>query len=306
LLSGDLRHIAACGRHDAAGRPYAPRTPREAIDAGVSMAAEDRHQILADAGGLAGRYDCRTISLPHLGKWFPTGFTSGGRDVTEAELAVTRLGIKTNSARATLASLSGGNQQKVILGRWEAEPCRLLLLDEPFQGVDVGARQDIIQAIRANRSRATLIATSDPEEALEVADRILHIDRHTLVPGASVAQSAKPKAFDHDHPGKPQRAQSPDPITCRHLENSVALLRSGGVLFLLIAMLVGFWIAQPVFINLVNLMSILQAVSVVAILGVGVTLTLAVGGFRPVDRGDLGIVCDGGDLCDDRLAAECL
>jgi simple sugar transport system permease protein len=69
------------------------------------------------------------------------------------------------------------------------------------------------------------------------------------------------------------------PTPANHLANSVALLRSGGVLFLLIAMLVGFWIAQPVFINLVNLMSILQAVSVVAILGVGVTLTLAVGGF---------------------------
>jgi simple sugar transport system permease protein len=63
------------------------------------------------------------------------------------------------------------------------------------------------------------------------------------------------------------------------LESASTVLRAGGVLFLLVAMLVGFWIAQPVFINLVNLMSILQAVSVVAILGVGVTLTLAIGGF---------------------------
>jgi simple sugar transport system ATP-binding protein len=55
------------------------------------------------------------------------------------------------------------------------------LLDEPFQGVDVGARQDIIRAIRSRTDRATLIATSDPEEAIEVADRILVMDRHGLV-----------------------------------------------------------------------------------------------------------------------------
>ena len=63
------------------------------------------------------------------------------------------------------------------------------------------------------------------------------------------------------------------------LERAAALLRSGAVLFLLVAMVLGFWLAQPVFINVVNLMSILQGVSVVAILGAGVTLTLAVGGF---------------------------
>jgi simple sugar transport system ATP-binding protein len=79
-----------------------------------------------------------------------------------------------------------------VIARWEAEPSRLLLLDEPFQGVDVGARHDIIRAIRARSDRATLIATSDPEEAYEVADRILVIDRHVLMPaeGGIAAPSA--------------------------------------------------------------------------------------------------------------------
>jgi simple sugar transport system ATP-binding protein len=181
-IFGNLR--LASGTMTLDGAPYAPADPRAAIDAGVSMAAEDRHKSSLMPAGWPGDTIPQTISLPHLNRWFPNGFTSGGRDVVEAEQAVTRLGIKANSARATLASLSGGNQQKVILGRWEAEPCRLLLLDEPFQGVDVGARQDIILAIRANRSRATLIATSDPEEALEVADRIIQIDQHTLLTAA--------------------------------------------------------------------------------------------------------------------------
>jgi len=69
---------------------------------------------------------------------------------------------------------------------------RLLLLDEPFQGVDVGARADIAAAVRAQSDVATLIATSDPEEALEVADRILTLDASGLRPFADNAAEAPP------------------------------------------------------------------------------------------------------------------
>ncbi|MDB5556891.1 MAG: transporter ATP-binding protein [Rhizobium sp.] len=180
------------------GAAYAPASPSDAIRAGVFMAAEDRHRSSLMPAGWPGDTIAETIGLPHLGNWFPSGFTIGRRDIEEARLAITRLGIKAQSPRSTLASLSGGNQQKVILGRWEAEPCRLLLLDEPFQGVDVGARQDIIAAVRDNRDRATLIATSDPEEALEVADRIIHIDHHTLL-GTAPVTPGQPKVPDHVH-----------------------------------------------------------------------------------------------------------
>ena len=75
---------------------------------------------------------------------------------------------------------SGGT--KVVLARWLAERPRVLLLDEPFQGVDVGARADIAAAVRAQSDVATVIATSDAEEALEVADRILVLDAEGLRP----------------------------------------------------------------------------------------------------------------------------
>ncbi|MET0746933.1 MAG: ATP-binding cassette domain-containing protein, partial [Rhizobium sp.] len=131
-----------------------------------------------------------TISLPHLAKWYRHGFLFGDRERREADTAIERLHIKASDPLASIWTLSGGNQQKVVLARWEAEPSRLLLLDEPFQGVDVGARQDIIQAIRSRSDRATLIATSDPEEAIEVADRILVMDRHGLVPTTTEHLSA--------------------------------------------------------------------------------------------------------------------
>ena len=69
-----------------------------------------------------------------------------------------------------------------MIGRWQSAPCRLLLLDEPFQGVDVGARRDIVEAIRADRrDGATLIATSDVEEAIEAADVVAVMRGHSIV-----------------------------------------------------------------------------------------------------------------------------
>jgi simple sugar transport system ATP-binding protein len=163
------------------GLIYSPRTAADAIAAGIVMAAEDRHRSSLMPASWPGSSIAATISLPHLAKWYRHGFLFGDREKREADKAIDRLHIKASDPLASIWTLSGGNQQKVVLARWEAEPSRLLLLDEPFQGVDVGARQDIIQAIRSRTDRATLIATSDPEEAIEVADRILVMDRHGLV-----------------------------------------------------------------------------------------------------------------------------
>ncbi|MBB3290149.1 MULTISPECIES: sugar ABC transporter ATP-binding protein [unclassified Rhizobium] len=162
------------------GAPFEPASPAEAIARGVVMAAADRHRSSLMPLDWPGESIASTISLPHLKQWYPSGFLFSGRETREGEKAIRRLGIKASGPDASVWSLSGGNQQKVVLARWEAEPSRLLLLDEPFQGVDVGARQDIIAAIRAHSDRATLIATSDPEEALEVADRVVLMEHHTL------------------------------------------------------------------------------------------------------------------------------
>ncbi len=172
----------ADGTMELDGKVYHPRSPADGIAAGVAMAGEDRHRSSLMPAAWPGNSLAATISLPHLKKWYPFGLMASGREAREATLAISRIGIKAAGPFASVWTLSGGNQQKAVLARWEAEPSRLLLLDEPFQGVDVGARDDIIKAIRSRRDRATLIATSDPEEALEVADRIVTIDSHTLLP----------------------------------------------------------------------------------------------------------------------------
>ena len=85
-----------------------------------------------------------------------------------------QLGVVCQSETDAIGTLSGGNQQKVMIARWLMEPCRVLLLDEPFQGVDIGARRDIGEHIRASSSgRATLVFMTEIDEAIEIADRIV-------------------------------------------------------------------------------------------------------------------------------------
>jgi len=168
------------GRMLLAGRPFAPSGPAEAIAAGIVLAGPDRHRSSFMPPDWPGGSVAGTIALPHLRRWFPHGFLVGDHERRAAEAGIARLGIRASGPDARLSTLSGGNQQKVVLARWQAEPARVLLLDEPFQGVDVGARADIIAALRADRAAATLITTSDPEEAMEVADRILAMDTNGL------------------------------------------------------------------------------------------------------------------------------
>jgi simple sugar transport system ATP-binding protein len=172
----------AGGTLQLGGKTFQPRSPGEAIAAGVVLAGPDRHRSSFVPSDWPGGSVAETISLPHLRRWFPAGFLVGDRERRAAADAIARLSIRAAGPRARLATLSGGNQQKVVLARWQAEPARVLLLDEPFQGVDVGARADIVEALRADSATATLVATSDLEEALQLADRIFVMERHQLTP----------------------------------------------------------------------------------------------------------------------------
>ena len=169
------------------GATWRPTGPAEAIARGVFMAGEDRWAssllpATTPGGDIAG-----TIALPHRRAWFPRGLISLQRERAAAREAIDALRIRCRGPADSLEALSGGNQQKVVLGRWRAAPCRLLLLDEPLQGVDVGARRDIIDSLRATRAgAATLIAVSDVEEALECADRVVVMRDHSIVAARDV------------------------------------------------------------------------------------------------------------------------
>jgi simple sugar transport system ATP-binding protein len=164
------------------GSKWRPTGPGDAVRNGVFMAGEDRWLSSLLPPTTLGADITGTIALPHRPRWFPFGLVRQAREEAAAAEAIAALDIRCASSGDTLDLLSGGTQQKVVVGRWQAEPCHLLLLDEPFQGIDVGARRDLIAAIRSSRcGSATLIATSDIEEAVEVADVVVVMRNHTIV-----------------------------------------------------------------------------------------------------------------------------
>jgi simple sugar transport system ATP-binding protein len=176
-----VRPLAA-GTMSLEGLPWKPARPADAIRGGVFLAGEDRWRTSLFPASVPFASVAGTISFPFLSSWFALGPVRVSRENAVAADAIRRFGIKCSGPDARLETLSGGNQQKVVIARWHAHAARVLLLDEPFQGVDIGARDDIIQAIRDEAStRATVVFVSDYEEALEVADRIVVMDRHTIV-----------------------------------------------------------------------------------------------------------------------------
>jgi simple sugar transport system ATP-binding protein len=163
------------------GKPWRPRSPAEAIRASVFLAGEDRWRSSLFPDSVPFASIAGTLSFPFLSRWFKYGGVRRARERRAALDAIERFGIRCTGPDDRLDRLSGGNQQKVVLARWHAQAARLLLLDEPFQGVDAGARADIVDTLRRHApERATLVFVSDLEEAFEIADRVVRFDRSTL------------------------------------------------------------------------------------------------------------------------------
>lgn len=161
---------AVAGTIELDGKTWSPRSPQQAIEGGVFMASEDR------VGGslVPGFSLTRTLTLPFLRRFSRGGFIQHAAEREAVQEQVLSLGIKCAGIDVAMDTLSGGNQQKVVLARWLLGNGRVLILDEPFQGVDIRARREIGARIRAGAARrATLVICSDPDEALEIADRIL-------------------------------------------------------------------------------------------------------------------------------------
>ncbi|WP_322085258.1 sugar ABC transporter ATP-binding protein [Burkholderia sp. BCC1999] len=172
---------AAAGEMTLDGRPWRPRSPADAIRAGVFLAGEDRWRASLFPDSVPFASIAGTIGFPFLSRWFASGAVRRSCERAVAAATIARFGIRCTGPDDRVARLSGGNQQKVVLARWHAEPARLLLLDEPFQGVDAGARADIVDLLRRHApERATIVFVSDLEEAAEIADRVVRFDRATL------------------------------------------------------------------------------------------------------------------------------
>jgi ABC-type sugar transport system ATPase subunit len=171
-----VRAIAGADRPDGGqmtlgGQPYQPRSPAEGLRAGVAMLSEDRAR-----DGLLPAMSVRdNLSLASFARMTRLGVFV--RRVQEALVGeqVRELNVRTRSVDAPVRSLSGGNQQKAMVGRWLLRGARVLLLDEPTRGVDVGAKAEIYRIVAglAQRGMALLLVSSELPEVLGMSDRIL-------------------------------------------------------------------------------------------------------------------------------------
>lgn len=168
-------HRPAEGEIALDGARFSPNGPAAAIRSGVFMSAKDRA-----SNGVVADFDiARNMSVPFLRAFSTLSFLSRERERTSARELISALDIVCQSDRDGILTLSGGNQQKVMLARWLSQSCRLLVLDEPFQGVDIRSRRDIGDKVRKTaRGRATLVCVAELDEAIEIADRVVVMNDH--------------------------------------------------------------------------------------------------------------------------------
>jgi ribose transport system ATP-binding protein len=163
---------ADSGEIRVAGDRLRPGSVPAAVRAGLGMAPEERKtQAL-----LLHEPIYRNITLSSFTRYSAAGFTRAAREREAAERTAISLDLRPRDVRRTVRTLSGGNQQKVVVGRWLVSGgTKLLLLDEPTRGVDVGARAELYQVIRglAASGVGVLLVSSEVPEVLGLADRVL-------------------------------------------------------------------------------------------------------------------------------------
>jgi ABC-type sugar transport system ATPase subunit len=153
------------------GRPYSPSSPAEAIELGVGFVSEDRKaESLLQQMSIAHNLTMTRMPTTRFG-----GFIHFSREQKTVSWWIKRLKIRPALPKLTVGSLSGGNQQKVAIARSMHTRARLMIFDEPGQGVDMGAKEEILQTIRelAENGCAVLVVSSDLEELIQVANRVL-------------------------------------------------------------------------------------------------------------------------------------
>ena len=153
------------------GEEVSIKNPADAIRAGISFATEDRK----GTGLVLQRSIGENMSLPLLKKFSPQFFMKTGEERKEWDKQMDTLRVKAQGTKTPAKALSGGNQQKVVLGRWLMTEPKILLLDEPTRGIDVGAKAEIYQLINnlAKQGMAIIVVSSELPEVIGISDRIV-------------------------------------------------------------------------------------------------------------------------------------
>lgn len=256
------------------GQIFAPSDPDDAVRAGVVLVPEDRR-----AAGIFARHSCRAnVSVPWLDRLGRAGFISRQRERRQTVAVADRLATRYGDIEQPIGTLSGGNQQKLLFGRWLERDPRVLIVDEPTRGVDVGAKAEIHGALRdlAGRGKAVLAITSDLPEAQQLGHRIL-VMREGRLGGDFAAGAAESTLLQAALPvpgGRTPRRELTRLVrwlqTARHLGVFIALM-----------ILIGLsaWVGGRDFASVDNAVSVAAAAALVSIAAAGMAQVLIVGGI---------------------------
>lgn len=178
------------GEISVGGTPVKRNNVAASIRAGMAFVPEDRK----GAGLVLGRSILENTSLPHLKKFSNFGWINSSSRSTAVAKVSKSVNLKSRGANQLAGTLSGGNQQKVVLARWFTQDVKLLILDEPTRGIDVGARGEIYSLIRdlAESGMAVLLVSSDMPELIGLSDRVL------VVRGGQIMGQLDGKALDRE------------------------------------------------------------------------------------------------------------
>jgi ribose transport system ATP-binding protein len=189
-----LRAVEA-GAIEIDGRTRSRITPADAIQLGVALVPEDRH-----LEGLVLDHSIeRNLTLPRLPHFSRWGWLRSQAAVRQAKRSMKELAVKAPNSSTAVKFLSGGNQQKVVFAKWNHPRPKLLMLDEPTVGVDVGAREEIYGVVNdaAQAGTGVLVVSSDLDELLRLCDRISIVADGCIVSTVERAELANAEALHH-------------------------------------------------------------------------------------------------------------
>ena len=183
-----LRRITG-GTVYVAGKPVAIRHPKDAIACGIALVPEDRKSVGLNLVASV----VENLTLPSLSDYLKRRFVSNGKQAAAAQSQVEFLSIKTPYLSQLTRYLSGGNQQKTVIGKWLLKNSDVLILDEPTRGIDVGTKREVYELIRrfAQSGKAIVMISSELPEILGMSDRVLvmHEGRATaMLPSEGLSQ----------------------------------------------------------------------------------------------------------------------
>ncbi len=173
------------------GKPYAPKVPHDAMNSGIAMVAEDRH----NAGVFPNLSIMENIVISCLPTVHVYGSISRSKERQIARKSIADFHVKTVDEDVLVSTLSGGNQQKVVFSKWLATKKKLLLLDEPTRGIDVGAKAEIYALTNelVAQGLTVILVSSELKELLDVCDRILVLNNGAFV------EEIERQNFDYNH-----------------------------------------------------------------------------------------------------------